>query len=221
MKSVGEVMAIGRKFEEAFQKALRMVDENYLGFDPYLRKATDEELEEPSDKRVFVLAAAFNQGYTVERLNKLTCIDQWFLYKFENIIHHQRSLENVEIETLSDADAYRVILESKQFGFSDKQIAKCVSSTELAIRNLRKKLNIRPCVKQVDTVSAEWPAFTNYLYTTYNGNHDDVSFGGEGSVMVLGSGVYRIGSSVEFDCCAVGCVQQLRKVRSPITCIIV
>ena len=215
MKSVGEVMSIGRKFEEAFQKALRMVDENYLGFDPHEMKANDEELKSPSDKRVFVLAAALRQGYSVQKLNQLTNIDSWFLYKLENIIKHQKLLEEQNVDSLNYSNAKDMLLRSKQLGFSDKQIAQCIGLTELAVRDFRRKVGLRPFVKQVDTVSAEWPAFSNYLYTTYNGNHDDVSFS-EGAVMVLGSGVYRIGSSVEFDCCAVGCLQELRKVRSVI-----
>lgn len=209
MKSVGEVMAIGRSFEEAFQKALRMVDETVNGFDPYLKPVNHEELEYPTDKRIFVLAAALKQGYEIAALHNLTKIDAWFLHKLKNIIDFQTQLEAIpKSGALITTDA---LLKAKQLGFSDKQIASCIDFTELAVRKMRQENGILPKVKQVDTVAAEWPAFTNYLYMTYNGIEHDVEFPG-GYVMVLGSGVYRIGSSVEFDCCAVGCVQQLRKV---------
>lgn len=204
MKSVGEVMAIGRSFEEAFQKALRMVDEN-VGFNPYLKPVNEEELEKPTDKRMFVLAAAIKAGYTTEKLYKLTKIDQWFLEKFKNIILYQNLLESLDQTKLSR----NVLLGAKQLGFSDRQIAAAVKSTELAIRKQRKESNVFPYVKQIDTVAAEWPAGTNYLYLTYNGNTHDIDFP-QGYTMVIGSGVYRIGSSVEFDWCAVSCLRELR-----------
>ena len=220
MKSVGEVMAIGRKFEEAFQKAIRMVDENYLGFEPKSQKVTVEEISTPTDERIFTLAAAFDQGYDVQTLNKLTNIDCWFLHKLETI--HQfrekrlKMIDSVPSDpTKIEQSVIQLISDAKKLGFSDKQIAKCVKSTETYIRSIRHRNNIHPFVKQVDTVSGEWPAFTNYLYTTYNANGHDVTFGNESAVMVLGSGVYRIGCSVEFDCCAVGCVQELRKLKRP------
>lgn len=206
MKSVGEVMSIGRKFEEAFQKAMRMVDENVIGFDPYVKPLSDEELEQPTDKRMFVLAAALKSNYTVDRLYQLTKIDRWFLYKMKNIIEMQTFLESVPHQNLTNAH----LLKAKQLGFSDKQIASFVKSTELAIRNKRAENGITPFVKQIDTVAAEWPASTNYLYLTYNGASHDLSFPG-GFSMVIGSGVYRIGSSVEFDWCAVGCLRELNK----------
>ncbi|XP_046468600.1 multifunctional protein r [Neodiprion pinetum] len=205
MKSVGEAMAIGRKFEEAFQKALRMVDENVNGFDPYVKKIDDEDLERPTDKRMFVLAAALKAGYTIDRLYQLTKIDRWFLEKMKNITSYYTLLEDLDQTKLS----YEVLLRAKQIGFSDKQIATAVKSTELAVRKQRQEGNIRPFVKQIDTVAAEWPATTNYLYLTYNGNSHDLQFPG-GYTMVIGSGVYRIGSSVEFDWCAVGCLRELR-----------
>nr|MBE5724578.1 rudimentary [Cucujiformia] len=206
MKSVGEVMAIGRSFEEAFQKALRMVDENVSGFDPYIQKVKDDELEQPTDKRMFVLAAALRQEYTIEKLYNLTKIDRWFLQKMKNIIDW-----NTYLESISQLEVSReIILKSKQMGFSDKQIGEAIKSTEQAVRKLREDFNIKPFVKQIDTVAAEWPATTNYLYITYNAVTHDVSFD-EDHVMVLGSGVYRIGSSVEFDWCAVGCLRELRK----------
>ncbi|KAK2575539.1 hypothetical protein KPH14_011259 [Odynerus spinipes] len=208
MKSVGEVMAIGRKFEEAFQKALRMVDENVNGFDPYIKFVNDEELEKPTDKRMFVLAASIKAGYTVDRLYELTKIDRWFLQKMKNIIDYYSILENIDHTKLS----HDVLLRAKQIGFSDKQIATVVKSSELAVRIQRQESNIRPMVKQIDTVAAEWPATTNYLYLTYNGTTHDVEFPG-GYTMVIGSGVYRIGSSVEFDWCAVSCLRELRNLE--------
>ncbi|NXT90731.1 PYR1 protein, partial [Anhinga rufa] len=201
MKSVGEVMAIGRNFEEAFQKALRMVDENCVGFD-------HTELETPTDKRIFVLAAALRAGYSIERLYELTKIDRWFLHKMKNITDHAVLLESYREEQSTMPPA--VLKRAKQLGFSDKQVALAVLSTELAVRKMRRDLKILPVVKQIDTVAAEWPAQTNYLYLTYNGTEHDLVFR-EPHVMVIGSGVYRIGSSVEFDWCAVGCIQELRK----------
>ncbi|XP_011489670.1 CAD protein [Oryzias latipes] len=208
MKSVGEVMAIGRCFEEAFQKALRMVDENCVGFDHTIKPVSDNELQTPTDKRIFVLAAALKAGYTVDQLYQLTKIDRWFLHKMKNISDHERLLEtyNQDESTMPPA----VMLKAKQLGFSDKQIAQAVQSTELAVRKMRRDWSILPVVKQIDTVAAEWPAYTNYLYLTYHGTENDLSFQ-EPHVMVIGSGVYRIGSSVEFDWCAVGCITKLRK----------
>nr|NVI70448.1 rudimentary [Cucujiformia] len=206
MKSVGEVMAIGRKFEEAFQKALRMVDENVSGFDPYIQKVEDTELEQPTDKRMFVVAAALKNGYSIDKLYNLTKIDRWFLKKMKNIVDWNTYLESIAHKDVN----HDILLKSKQIGFSDKQIGQAVKSTEQAIRNLREDFDVKPFVKQIDTVAAEWPASTNYLYTTYNAEIHDVKFNEE-HVMVLGSGVYRIGSSVEFDWCAVGCLRELRK----------
>ncbi|XP_025986540.1 CAD protein isoform X2 [Solenopsis invicta] len=208
MKSVGEVMAIGRKFEEAFQKALRMVNENVNGFDPYAKPINDEELEKPTDKRMFVLAASIKAGYSIDRLYKLTKIDRWFLEKMKNIIDYYVLLENVDHTKLT----HDLLLGAKQNGFSDKQIAAIVKSSELAVRIQRQENKIRPMVKQIDTVAAEWPANTNYLYLTYNGTTHDVEFPG-GYTMVIGSGVYRIGSSVEFDWCAVSCLRELRNLE--------
>lgn len=205
MKSVGEVMAIGRNFEEAFQKALRMVDGGVNGFDPDQHPLCEEELIEPTDKRPFVLAAALKAGYGVEKLHQLTKIDRWFLNKMKHIIEFQNIMEDTG-NTLSGAQ----ILQAKQIGFSDKQIAAAIKSTELAIRKQRQELGIKPFVKQIDTVAGEWPAATNYLYLTYNANEHDLEFPG-GFTIVVGSGVYRIGSSVEFDWCAVGCLRELRK----------
>ncbi|XP_017589196.1 PREDICTED: CAD protein [Corvus brachyrhynchos] len=208
MKSVGEVMAVGRNFEEAFQKALRMVDENCVGFDHTVKPVSDMELETPTDKRIFVLAAALRAGYSIERLYELTKIDRWFLHKMKNITDHAVLLESYRGEQGTMPPA--VLKRAKQLGFSDKQVALAVLSTELAVRKMRRDLKILPVVKQIDTVAAEWPAQTNYLYLTYNGSEHDLAFR-EPHVMVIGSGVYRIGSSVEFDWCAVGCIQELRK----------
>ncbi|XP_051501026.1 CAD protein-like isoform X2 [Myxocyprinus asiaticus] len=208
MKSVGEVMAIGRSFEEAFQKALRMVDENCVGFDHTIKPASEEELQTPTDKRIFVLAAALHAGYTVELLYELTKIDHWFLHKMKNITDHEKLLETYNLD--ESAMPPEVMRKAKQLGFSDKQIAQAVQSTELAVRKLRRDWKILPVVKQIDTVAAEWPACTNYLYLTYNGSESDIVFE-QPHVMVIGSGVYRIGSSVEFDWCAVGCIMELRK----------
>lgn len=205
MKSVGEAMAVGRKFEEAFQKALRMVDENATGLDPNMKPVNDEELQEPTDKRMFVIAAALKAGYTLDKLYELTKIDKWFLQKMKNIIDYHMLLESMDQKHLP----YDVLLAAKQLGFSDKQIAAAVESTELAVRKQRIESRITPFVKQIDTVAAEWPASTNYLYVTYNASTHDLDFPG-GHIMVLGSGVYRIGSSVEFDWCAVGCLRELR-----------
>ena len=205
MKSVGEVMAIGRGFEEAFQKALRMVDESVLGFDPERKEVNDDELMNPTDKRIFVVAAALKAGYTVDKLYQLTRIDPWFLHKMKNIIAFHTYLEtNTEI-------SQDKLLAAKKFGFCDKQIAKLIQSTEMAVRAQRYEQGITPWVKQIDTVAAEWPATTNYLYLTYNGSCHDLEFEAQDHVMVIGSGVYRIGSSVEFDWCGVRTIQELRR----------
>lgn len=211
MKSVGEVMGVGRSFEEAFQKALRMTDENVIGFDPFQKtNVDDDELKHPTDKRIFAVATALYADYEVEKLYELTKIDRFFLYRMKNLIECHKHLETLQQSTV---DLSReILLEAKKLGFSDKQIAKCVGSTELAVRALRKSLKVTPFVKQIDTVAAEWPAVTNYLYLTYNGSENDVPFPG-GYVTILGSGVYRIGSSVEFDWCSVGCVREFAKVR--------
>uniref|UniRef100_A0A336MXI5 carbamoyl-phosphate synthase (ammonia) n=1 Tax=Culicoides sonorensis TaxID=179676 RepID=A0A336MXI5_CULSO len=205
MKSVGEVMSIGRKFEEAFQKALRMVDGNVNGFDPELYPVNDDVLRRPTDKRMFVLAAALEAGYSIEKLYDLTKIDRWFLQKLKNIIDMDGAMKK-----LGNKLPIEMLREAKCIGFSDKQIANCIKSTELAVRNSREENNLLPFIKQIDTVAGEWPASTNYLYMTYNANTHDIQFPGQ-HTMVIGSGVYRIGSSVEFDWCAVGCLRELRK----------
>ncbi|KAG5220432.1 carbamoyl-phosphate synthase (glutamine-hydrolyzing) cpa [Salix suchowensis] len=208
MKSVGEVMAIGRTFEESLQKAIRQVDPRWKGFEAYVEpEDLDKALSRPTDMRLFAIAyAMYNKNYSVDQLHDLTKIDKWFLYKVDNIVqtHHALkaagSLESIDHELMQRA---------KRMGFSDGQIADLIQSTEDAVRAARKSLSITPFVKRIDTLAAEYPAHTNYLYTTYNASEHDVTFDEHGT-MVLGSGVYRIGSSVEFDWCAVTCARKLR-----------
>lgn len=206
MKSIGEVMAIGRTFEEAFQKSIRMLDIGADGFVPNNQPADDDLLENPTDKRFLSLATAFAEGYTVDRLYELTRIDKWFLQRLARISNYSATLKTQTLTTLTP----KGLLVAKQLGFSDKTIADCLGSNELQVRIKRKEYKLRPHVKQIDTVAGEFPAQTNYLYLTYNATEDDITFN-MGCTMVLGSGVYRIGSSVEFDYCAVGCVRELRR----------
>ena len=208
MKSVGEVMAIGRTFEESLQKAVRQVAPNYDGFDAYVRPADlDHALAVPTDTRLFAIAyAMLEKNYSVERLHELTKIDRWFLFKLENIVSTHRALQAAGSLSQIDAELMRTV---KQRGFSDVQIAKLVGAHEAEVRAHRKALGVTPFVKRIDTVAAEYPAQTNYLYTTYNASTHDVEFDEHGT-MVLGSGVYRIGSSVEFDWCAVTCVRRIK-----------
>lgn len=208
MKSVGEVMAVGRTFEESLQKAIRQIDSRFAGFEAYVApEDLDHALSVPTDTRLFALAhAMLNKNYDVERLHELTKIDRWFLYKLDNIVQINRKL--AEIGAISAIDAELMTL-AKQRGFSDRQIATLTKSSEHEVRAHRKALGITPWVKRIDTVAAEYPAHTNYLYTTYNASTHDVEFDQHGT-MVLGSGVYRIGSSVEFDWCAVTCARRVR-----------
>ncbi|GAV05772.1 hypothetical protein RvY_15850-2 [Ramazzottius varieornatus] len=215
MKSIGEGMAIGRSFEEAFQKALRTTDETYTGFDPYICPLSEEILVNPTDKRVLVLATALAEGYSVDRLHDLTKIDRWFLAKMKNIIDFRQTIIRSCGEESPQVDG-NLLLKAKKLGFCDKQIAAYSRTTEPKVRELRELHGIHPWVKQIDTVAGEWPARANYLYTTYHGAQHDVAFPGPANaVAVLGSGVYRIGSSVEFDCCAVGCLAELRRLKRP------
>ena len=209
MKSVGEVMAIGRTFEESLQKAVRQIAPNYDGFDVYARpEDLDHALSVPTDTRLFAIAyAMLEKDYDVERLHALTKIDRWFLFKLENIVTTHRALQSTA--SLSNVDE-ELLRTAKQRGFSDFQIGKLTNSTEAEVRKHRKSLGITPWVKRIDTVAAEYPAQTNYLYTTYNASSHDVEFD-ENGTMVLGSGVYRIGSSVEFDWCAVTCVRRIKE----------
>lgn len=209
MKSVGEVMSLGRTFEEAMQKAIRMVQPNADGFQPGIAPCSEDELEFPSDQRIFVLASEFYNGMTVDRAHELTKIDKWFLSKLKRISDLEKYLTQKYDNRYSDIPT-SLLRQAKQLGFSDKQIARCVSSTEGIVRNLRLEQGISLVVKQIDTVAAEVAAQNNYLYCTYNGDEDDVTFDNPG-VMVIGSGGYRIGSSVEFDWCCVSAIKTLKK----------
>ena len=213
MKSVGEVMAIGRTFEEALQKAMRMTDMSIQGFEPNGFERKDFEqlemaLEKASDQRLYALALALERGISVERINKITAIDNWFLYKLKRINDMSEVLRTTSIDTLPAT----TLLQAKKSGFSDLQIAARVGSSEREVRALRKSFAITPFVKQIDTMAAEFPAATNYLYMTYNGNEHDLPFDDRGT-MVLGSGVYRIGSSVEFDWCSVSAIRTLKQMN--------
>lgn len=208
MKSVGEVMAIGRTFEESFQKACRQVDPKFLGFQGDKFEDLDDALANPTDRRWLAVGQAlFHEGYTVDRIHELTKIDKWFLYKLQNIVDCTHELQHAG--KLADVKK-ELVLKAKKLGFSDKQIANAVKSTENEVRAHRLSFGIRPWVKKIDTLAAEFPADTNYLYTTYNASSHDVTFEDKGT-LVLGSGVYRIGSSVEFDWCAVNATFSLNK----------
>lgn len=220
MKSVGEVMAIGRTFEEAIQKGLRMIGQGMHGFvgNRDLRfDDIEKELSEPTDMRIFVIADAFSKGWSIEKIHALTRIDPWFLHKLHNIFNLSRELE--QYNTLEEVPPL-LLRSSKILGFSDFQIARSILKNMqehmqdglLAVRQLRKQLGILPVVKQIDTLAAEYPAVTNYLYLTYSGTTNDVSYKGDHkSVIVLGSGAYRIGSSVEFDWCSVNALNAINK----------
>jgi carbamoyl-phosphate synthase large subunit len=220
MKSVGEVMAIGRTFEEAIQKGLRMIGQGMHGFvenKELVISDIDKALREPTDKRIFVISKAFRAGYTIDQIHDLTKIDKWFLQKLYGIICTAQELEGYkELKKLPR----ELILKAKKQGFSDFQIGRAVlgeAMTEvsedaiLEVRAMRKAMGILPVVKQIDTLAAEYPAQTNYLYLTYNGEYHDIEFQHDGkSVIVLGSGAYRIGSSVEFDWCSVNALTTAR-----------
>ncbi|KAG2153293.1 hypothetical protein DEU56DRAFT_774241 [Suillus clintonianus] len=208
MKSVGEVMAIGRTFEESLQKAIRQVDPRWKGFEAYVQpEDLDHALSKPTDMRLFAIAyAMYNKNYSVDQLHDLTKIDKWYLYKIDNIVQTSRAIKTVG--SIEEID-HELMKQAKRMGFSDGQISDLVGSTEDTVRAHRKSLGITPFVKRIDTLAAEYPAHTNYLYTTYNASEHDVEFDEHGT-MVLGSGVYRIGSSVEFDWCAVTCARKLR-----------
>lgn len=208
MKSVGEVMAIGRTWEESIQKAIRQVDPKYVGFQGDQFEDLDEELRNPTDRRWLAVGQAMlHENYSVQKINELTKIDEWFLYKLRNIADVYRELE--DIGSLFGLKK-ELISKAKKMGFSDKQIAMCVGSTEDDVRARRKGFGIRPFVKKIDTLAAEFPANTNYLYTTYNATSHDITFDDHG-IVILGSGVYRIGSSVEFDWCAVNATLSLKE----------
>ena len=217
MKSVGEVMAIGRTFEEAIQKGLRMIGQGMHGFvENKELKITDidKALREPTDKRIFVISKAMRAGYTADLIHSLTKIDKWFLYKLQYIMDTSK-----ELHTYNDLQSVPSALlhKAKRQGFSDFQIARAIGEDDveqgaLKVRAHRKALGILPVVKQIDTLAAEYPAQTNYLYLTYSGEEDDVAYAGDKrSVVVLGSGAYRIGSSVEFDWCGVQALNTIRR----------
>ncbi|EGV62127.1 multifunctional pyrimidine synthesis protein [Yamadazyma tenuis ATCC 10573] len=208
MKSVGEVMAIGRNFEESFQKAIRQVDPSFVGFQGDHFEDLDDALANPTDRRWLAVGQALlHENYTVDRVHELSKIDKWFLYKLMNIVNMYRELEAATTLANINSD---LMQRAKKLGFSDKQIALCVGSQELEVRAVRKSYGLVPFVKKIDTLAAEFPANTNYLYTTYNATSSDLDFNDKGT-MVLGSGVYRIGSSVEFDWCAVSTARALRQ----------
>jgi len=211
MKSVGEVMAIARSFEEALQKAIRMLDIGMPGLACSKLEFNDleKEIKEPTDKRMFAIAEAIRRGYSIDKLHELSKIDPWFLHKIKNIIELEHKLSRYKLEDLPP----QLLREAKQKGYSDAQIAMLTGSTELDVRKRRKALGIVPSVKQIDTLAGEYPAETNYLYLTYNGCGDDIDFNDKNQVIVLGSGPYRIGSSVEFDWCCVNSVVTLRKMN--------
>lgn len=207
MKSVGEVMSIGRTFEEAIQKAIRAIDFHNLGFnDTKALMSIDDELQTPSDQRLFAIANAMHSGYSVDKIWEMTKIDKWFLSKLKGLSDFGKLMTTFNAGTITT----NLLRQAKQLGFCDRQLAKFWSSNELAVRRMRIEAGIVPVVKQIDTVAAEFPAFTNYLYLTYNGSENDITFNDHG-VMVLGSGVYRIGSSVEFDWCSVRAIRTLRQ----------
>ena len=221
MKSVGEVMAIGRTFEEAIQKGLRMIGQGMHGFVGNKELETpdvERALRAPTDKRIFVIAQAMQEGYTIDQIHELTRIDRWFLYKLHNIISTWGELS--QYDRLDDLPT-ELLRTAKSQGFSDFQVGRAVvkgamnsksEEVNLAVRALRKRLGITPVVKQIDTLAAEYPAMTNYLYLTYNGTTNDVEYTGDRrSIVVLGSGAYRIGSSVEFDWCSVNALLTVKQ----------
>ena len=220
MKSVGEVMAIGRTFEEAIQKGLRMIGQGMHGFienKELVIEDIDKALKEPTDKRIFIIAKAMAQGYTIDQIHDLTKIDKWFLQKLKNIYDIDNRLHQCANINVLEADLLR---EAKIYGFTDFQVARALGMEQemdledatLAVRAKRKQMGILPVVKQIDTLAAEYPAQTNYLYLTYSGVAHDITFDSDKrSIVVLGSGAYRIGSSVEFDWCGVQALNTIRK----------
>jgi carbamoyl-phosphate synthase large subunit len=216
MRSVGEVMAIGRCFEEALQKAVRMLDTGKIGLvcnpeddEPESEERLRDEMAHPTDERLYKIGKALRIGIPVKEIYRLSGVDPFFLYKIQNIINMEDQLKKLN---LAEEGAAEVIREAKRIGFSDEQIAVCQNTNEMTIRNFRKAASILPVVKQIDTLAAEWPAKTNYLYMTYGGDEDDIEFTKTKSkVIVLGAGVFRIGSSVEFDWCGVNTIWALKK----------
>lgn len=216
MRSVGEVMAIGRCFEEALQKAVRMLDIGKIGLvcnpedaEPETEERIRDELANPTDERLYKIVKGIKIGISVKEIYRLSGVDPFFLNKIKNIIEMEEILKTLN---LGEESAIEVIREAKRIGFSDQQIAVCQRTDELTIRKYRKNVNIIPAIKQIDTLAAEWPAKTNYLYLTYGGDQDDIELTKNSSkVIVLGAGVFRIGSSVEFDWCGVNTIWALKK----------
>ncbi|MFX1573780.1 MAG: carbamoyl-phosphate synthase (glutamine-hydrolyzing) large subunit [Promethearchaeota archaeon] len=222
MKSVGEVMAIGRTFEEVLQKAIRMLDIGMKGLVANDLKPIDDinelkyALRNPTDLRVFRLAEAIKRGITIDEIYNLSRVDKWFLYKLKNIIKIEYQLQNLDLLDTSDTEKKYWLERAKRFGFSDGQIAKIMGVDTIYIRQMRRRLNIHPYVKRIDTLAAEWPAITNYLYLTYSASEHDINFENEKKanlkkIIILGSGTYRIGSSVEFDWGSVNCLWGIKK----------
>lgn len=213
MKSVGEVMAIGRKFEEAIQKAVRMLDLGRNGLTDYRSPETEKELlhhlTTPTTRRLFALVEAFKKNYSVRRVHDLTGIDPWFLYRIQNVVQKEKELKNKP----SKIKSKKSMLEFKELGFSDRRIGKLTHTSEDLIRATRTKMGVVPSIFQIDTLAGEVPAKTNYLYLTYNGSHHDVEPIGKAGVIVMGSGPYRIGSSVEFDWTCVNTALSLKKYK--------
>ena len=216
MRSVGEVMAIGRCLEEALQKATRMLDIGKKGLvcnedesEPESAEKIKDVLANPTDERLFKIVKALKMGISIEEIYRLSGVDPFFLHKIKNIIDMETELRTLN---LRDSSAVETVREAKRIGFSDEQIAVCQKTNESAIRKFRKNANIIPSIKQIDTLAAEWPAKTNYLYLTYGGDEDDIELSNDKSkVIVLGAGVFRIGSSVEFDWCGVNTIWALKK----------
>jgi carbamoyl-phosphate synthase large subunit len=221
MKSVGEVMAIGRTFEEVLQKAIRMLDIGMKGFVANDLEPIDDlnelkyALRNPTDLRVFRLGEAIKRGISIEEIYQLSRVDKWFLYKLENIIDLEEKLKGLDLLQSSNFEKQYWLERAKRYGFSDGQIAKIMEVDTIFVRQLRRKLEIQPYVKRIDTLAAEWPAVTNYLYLTYSASEHDIDFKNENEsnlkkVIVLGSGTYRIGASVEFDWGSVNCLWGLK-----------
>ncbi|HLN45396.1 MAG TPA: carbamoyl-phosphate synthase (glutamine-hydrolyzing) large subunit [Candidatus Sulfotelmatobacter sp.] len=216
MRSVGEVMSIGRCLEEAFQKAIRMLDTGRIGLvcnededEPEPEDRIKDVLAHPTDERLYKIVKALKMGISIEEIYRLSGVDPFFLHKIQNIIDMEKKLRTIH---LNNSDAVEVIKEAKRIGFSDEQIAICQCTSESTIRMFRKNAGIVPFVKQIDTLAAEYPAKTNYLYITYGGDEDDITtIDNDSKVMVLGAGVFRIGSSVEFDWCGVNTIWALKK----------
>jgi len=217
MRSVGEVMSIGRCMEEALQKAVRMLDIGKMGLvcndedddEPETEEQIKDAVANPTDERLFKLVKALKMGISIDEIYRLSGVDPFFLHKIQNIIDMEKELCSLN---LGEEDAAETVREAKRLGFSDEQIAVCQNTTEAAIRKFRKSAGIIPSIKQIDTLAAEWPAKTNYLYLTYGGDEDDIELSsGKSKVIVLGAGVFRIGSSVEFDWCGVNTIWSLKK----------